>query len=208
MRELLMVLEIIIISAMLTVTVFSCFVIAFYDTLNIKVKYFCVLGIFSICLFAIRHVNIVSLYSSQNKGLIEKNTNTDTLSSLSLDTTQLSKSISLLDSSLISYRYFLVSYVTRLKMENEEIEGNLWFQCDNFPSKRQIDSMAYEGQDFKKGCFQNIIIKSIYEFKNGEDYWRYDKGFKQKKHNKKKNCSPLFYLGKNKDTSLYKLIKK
>jgi hypothetical protein len=55
--------------------------------------------------------------------------------------------------------------------------------------------MAYSGLTYYKSCYAPIIIASIYEFKNKEEYMRFDDGFidtvdhRHKKHCKLKQTS-------------------
>ena len=88
----------------------------------------------------------------------------------------------------ISYRYFLVSYVTRLKDDNTpDIEGDLTIESDLFPNKPQIDSIVYRSLIKKRKCYQDIVITNIFEFKNQSDYTAFNQNVKYKKEPKKKD---------------------
>lgn len=70
-------------------------------------------------------------------------------------------------------RYFLVSYVTNFKgatLSESYIEGYVSFSADGFPRKEGIDSMVYADLVRRKSCYEGIVIKSIFEFKNQRDY--------------------------------------
>lgn len=77
-------------------------------------------------------------------------------------------------------RYFLISYIVRLKNheDKQDIEGDVWFSCDGFPKKHDMDSIVFDGLEYKKGCYQNVIVTSIFEFKNREDYLAFGYGTK------------------------------
>ncbi len=83
-------------------------------------------------------------------------------------------------------RYFLVSYQSMLKDDHNPITGNLWFSASGFPTKREIDSMVYNGFAKKKSCYQSVIVLNIFEFKNIEDYIAYTDNYSGDKHSKKK----------------------
>jgi hypothetical protein len=67
-------------------------------------------------------------------------------------------------------RYFFVSYSTIDKNDNHEISGDLFFSHTGMFSKNELDSMCYEGFDHVKSCYQNIVIVSMFEFKNKADF--------------------------------------
>ncbi len=96
-------------------------------------------------------------------------------------------------------RYFMIAYETKLKNDDRKITGTMWIDCNGFPNKTDIDSMVYADLWHKKECYQNVIILSIYEFKNAMDYYSFGVGVKQAKiyKNKKECCdvSPTkFYI--------------
>lgn len=86
-------------------------------------------------------------------------------------------------------RYFLVSYRTQVKETEHENYGDIWFSCSNgFPYKNQIDSLVYDGMPYFKSCYKPIIIVSIYEFKNKDDYDRFDYNYKGNRPKHKISC--------------------
>lgn len=70
-------------------------------------------------------------------------------------------------------RFLLISYTTKLKNDSKIIYGNMWFSAAYFPTKNEIDSLAFSGLPKVRSCYQHIIITSIYEFKNGLDFERF-----------------------------------
>jgi len=89
-------------------------------------------------------------------------------------------------------RYFLISYKFRLKYSDPiGGDGNTWFSADAFPNKANIDSIVFAGLDHEKSCYQPILVNSIYEFKNEEDFNSYVfnyPGSKKTPANLKKIC--------------------
>jgi hypothetical protein len=84
-------------------------------------------------------------------------------------------------------RYFLISYSYAFKEFDGFYQGDVWFEADNLPSKNEIDSLVFSGLPLKRSCYQPILINSIYEFKNKEDYFRFTSVYKsQLSTNKKK----------------------
>lgn len=88
------------------------------------------------------------------------------------------------------HRYFLVSYTFARKNFDGINAGSMWFESDGFPSKNQIDSIVYDGLPLNKECYQHIIINSIYEFKNEDDYKSFNISYKGslKQIKNKKSC--------------------
>lgn len=87
-------------------------------------------------------------------------------------------------------RFFEISYETTLKSGKETDYGNLYMVNDIFPNKNWIDNGVYKLLDYKKSCYQNVVITSIYEFKDQWDYYSYLYGYKLEKENKnKKPCT-------------------
>lgn len=83
-------------------------------------------------------------------------------------------------------RFFLVAYQCMLKDEHLPVTGNLWFMSDGFPTKREIDSMIYDGLSKRKKCYQPVIVLNIYEFKTIGDYLSYSNHYKGQPDIKKK----------------------
>jgi hypothetical protein len=88
-----------------------------------------------------------------------------------------------------SQRFFLISYQYALKEFTGTFNGDVWFSSDNFPSKKEIDSLVYDGLPNKKSCYQPILISSIFEFKNEDDFLRFDNNYVgNRSSNRKVSC--------------------
>ncbi len=91
-------------------------------------------------------------------------------------------------------RFFLVTYSTMLKGKTDPIMGDIWFNWGHFPSKLQIDSLAYSGFPLERKCYQSIIITNIVEFKNERDFDSYKEGYSGNldTNKRKKKCCDVF----------------
>lgn len=87
-------------------------------------------------------------------------------------------------------RYFYITYLTSLKNKSKSEYGEIWFYCNgySFPSKTFIDSSILSLLEYKKSCYQNFILTSIYEFKNKRDYNSFIANYKGEKPKIKKSC--------------------
>ena len=57
------------------------------------------------------------------------------------------------------------------------------------------DSVIMPYLPLKKSCYQNFIIRSIFEFKTKQDYLNFNSGYKSGKIYKNKiNCTSIFKL--------------
>jgi hypothetical protein len=71
-------------------------------------------------------------------------------------------------------RYFHFTYMAALKNSRAVTYGEDWVSCDYFPSSDQIDSCISTFLDYKRSCYQGITVLDIFEFKNKEDYDRFN----------------------------------
>lgn len=74
-------------------------------------------------------------------------------------------------------RYFLITYQYALKEFEGIYVGDVWFSADDFPSKNKIDRIIYNGLPRKRSCYQPIIISSIFEFRNEDDFLKFGHGY-------------------------------
>lgn len=76
-------------------------------------------------------------------------------------------------------RYFYVSYDFASVNHQNRGNGAVWFSCSGgFPTKNLIDSVVYAGLTYERSCYQPIVIKNIFEFKDKQDYYDFDSGYK------------------------------
>lgn len=92
-------------------------------------------------------------------------------------------------------RYFLIAYSTREKSNYNEVTGNTWFSSDSgFCSKKSFDESVYRSLPRKRKCYQHIIITSIFEFKNADDFNAFDADYKGDKDlAQQKECCDSVY---------------
>lgn len=95
-------------------------------------------------------------------------------------------------------RYLFVDYTCRELNDPSNInEGNVWFSFKgDFPSKRIIDSMIYDGLEYTAACYQKPLIHSMFEFKSERDFLAFGRDHKNNQMYKKhKECrSPYLQL--------------
>lgn len=77
-----------------------------------------------------------------------------------------------------SFRYFMIAYHVTSKDRRQTSYGSRWLDVKGFPSKKWIDSIVYTALPLQKSCYQSIIVTSIFEFKNHEDFNSYLKDYK------------------------------
>lgn len=85
-------------------------------------------------------------------------------------------------------RFFLISYQTLNKEGGGEITGCLYLDMWDFPTKRYIDSLAYDGFEKKRECYQHIVVLNIIEFKTKRDYNSFIIGAGNMEGKKSKKC--------------------
>lgn len=93
-------------------------------------------------------------------------------------------------------RYFYITYQTTFKNQSQSDYGEVLISCKGFPQKTWIDSGIFSRLENKRSCYQNIILTSIYEFRNKEDYNSFMinyKGDKPTSHKKTCEQKDLFY---------------
>jgi len=66
-------------------------------------------------------------------------------------------------------RYFMVSYTVFDKDGQTAADGNSWFPYPGFPPFTRICEFIYSGMSMKRECYSNIIMRSIYEFRDRQD---------------------------------------
>lgn len=77
-------------------------------------------------------------------------------------------------------RYFLISYQTERKDCGSTIHGSVYLVVNGFPSKNEIDSVAFTESTQKRSEYQSIIIMSVFEFRDQYDYIQFMCKKKQK----------------------------
>lgn len=85
----------------------------------------------------------------------------------------------LIDSSFLSIpdpnRYFFISYLFGT-YESPPGYGDMVFSCRQYPSRNKIDSMIFTSLPLKRKCYQPLVILSMHEFSNKNDYDAYNRG--------------------------------
>ncbi len=65
-----------------------------------------------------------------------------------------------------SNRYFLISYSTQTAIAYHDIAGHFAIASKTFIPKKDIDSIVFDILPLKRKCYQEIVITSLFEFKN------------------------------------------
>ncbi len=75
-------------------------------------------------------------------------------------------------------RYFLVSYNYQAKSDPSNTgNGSVSFYWNGFPRKVDIDSMICTMLPLERKCYKGMVIYSIFEFKNQQDFDDYSKDY-------------------------------
>jgi hypothetical protein len=90
-------------------------------------------------------------------------------------------------------RYFYVYYQVNDLDGTRNTSGDIWFPCDGFPTKLQIDSIVADGLSKSPECYQPILISYFFEFKSKEDFDAFGKNYKGNltPHHAKRPCCDL-----------------
>lgn len=74
-------------------------------------------------------------------------------------------------------RYFYINYRTEDNYSNESLYGSRSFwRNSGFPSQREIDTMVIGALPKTFDCYQHVVVTSLFEFKDSNDFNDFRKG--------------------------------
>lgn len=78
----------------------------------------------------------------------------------------------------IGDRYFLISYTLCLKNDIRPITGQLWLSTilGKFPNYNDVQTRIFKSLLYERSCYQQVIILSIFEFKEQRDFEEFGRG--------------------------------
>lgn len=74
-------------------------------------------------------------------------------------------------------RFFYINYRTEDKYTNESLYGSRSFWRNiRFPSQKEIDTMVIGALPKTFDCYQHVVVTSLFEFKDSNDFNDFRKG--------------------------------